>query len=106
MRSRTARSTSEPEEAPKQRPRLVHYAILTLGWGFIGLGILGIFLPILQGILFLAIGAAILSRESATFRRGIGWIRKRFPKFAAQMDAVQERAERAIAKVSARFKRS
>ena len=106
MRSRTARSTSETEETPKQRSRLRHYVILSLGWGFIGLGILGLFLPILQGILFLAIGAAILSRESATFRRLIDRLRERYPKFAAQMDAVQERAERAITRVSSKFRRS
>ena len=33
-----------------------HYLFLALGWIFIFLGILGLFLPILQGILFLAIG--------------------------------------------------
>ena len=36
--------------------------ILSAGWFFVVLGILGIFLPILQGILFLAIGLILLSR--------------------------------------------
>ena len=35
--------------------------ILALGWTFIVLGILGLFLPILQGILFLLIGFILLS---------------------------------------------
>ena len=43
--------------------------ILIIGWIFIGLGILGLFLPILQGILFIMIGLAILSSRSKTIRR-------------------------------------
>jgi len=39
------------------RCRIRHYVILMLGWFFIFLGILELFLPILQGILFLCIGA-------------------------------------------------
>jgi len=35
--------------------------LLTVGWFLIVLGILGIFLPILQGILFILIALAILS---------------------------------------------
>ena len=38
--------------------------IYILGWGFILLGIVGLFLPVLQGILFLLIGLLILSKES------------------------------------------
>lgn len=34
--------------------------VLLLGWGFIALGVVGLFLPVLQGILFLVIGLTIL----------------------------------------------
>ena len=35
-----------------------------LGYGFLVLGVLGMFLPILQGFLFLAIGLIILARHA------------------------------------------
>lgn len=50
------------------------------GWAFIVLGIAGLFLPVLQGILFLLIGLTILSAEYHWARRLIGKLRERFPK--------------------------
>jgi len=41
-----------------------------VGWGFILLGIAGLFLPVLQGILFLAIGVKLVGRRS----RALRWI--------------------------------
>ena len=72
--------------------------LLISGWFFIFLGILGLFLPVLQGILFLAIGAVLLSSVSPRarlFRQRVGqrwpvvrtsidkardWLRQRFGK--------------------------
>ena len=42
---------------------------LTTGWSLLVLGIIGLFLPVLQGILFIASGLAILSTESAWAKR-------------------------------------
>jgi uncharacterized membrane protein YbaN (DUF454 family) len=53
--------------------------ILIIGWIFIGLGILGLFLPILQGILFIMIGLAILSSRSKMIRRFLEYLEKRYP---------------------------
>lgn len=50
------------------------------GWTFIALGIAGLFLPVLQGILFLLIGLAILSAEYHWARRWITKLRERFPE--------------------------
>jgi uncharacterized membrane protein YbaN (DUF454 family) len=50
------------------------------GWGFIVLGIAGLFLPILQGILFLLVGLTILSVEHHWARRWIAKILERFPR--------------------------
>jgi uncharacterized membrane protein YbaN (DUF454 family) len=41
--------------------KLKNSVMLIIGWFFVGLGILGLFLPFLQGILFIMIGLAILS---------------------------------------------
>jgi uncharacterized membrane protein YbaN (DUF454 family) len=53
--------------------------LLIIGWVFIGLGILGLFLPILQGILFIMIGLAILSSRSKTIRRFLKYLERRYP---------------------------
>ena len=53
--------------------------ILIIGWIFIGLGILGLFLPILQGILFIMIGLAILSSRSNLVKRFLKFIEERYP---------------------------
>ena len=64
-------------------------AILTLGWLFILLGIAGMFLPVLQGFLFLFVGLLLLSRESALARRLLDWLRRRYPALARQMDGAE-----------------
>ncbi len=53
--------------------------LLVLGWTFVGLGILGLFLPILQGILFIMIGLAILSSRSKTIRRLLDYLERKYP---------------------------
>lgn len=54
----------------------------TAGWLFIVLGILGCFLPILQGILFLSIGVFLLADEIPFFGRIRDRLEQRFPKTA------------------------
>lgn len=75
--------------------------ILTVGWTFVVLGVLGLFLPVLQGILFLAIGFIILSKESRMVR---GWtvrLRRRFPIF----NKVWKDAERRAEKIRRKFRK-
>ena len=49
------------------------------GWFFILLGIVGLFLPILQGILFLIIGTIILAPEVPFFSRILVKLEKKYP---------------------------
>jgi uncharacterized membrane protein YbaN (DUF454 family) len=70
-----------------------HYLMLGLGWVFIVLGILGLFLPILQGILFIAIGLIILSRRSPRVRLLIRRLAKRYPAFGKGLVEARIRAE-------------
>ena len=71
-----------------------HYLMLALGWVFIFLGILGLFLPILQGILFLAIGMIILSRRSPRVRLLVRKLAKRYPAFGRALVEARSRADR------------
>ena len=50
------------------------------GWGFLLLGLAGLVLPVLQGWLFIAIGALLLAPDVPIFARLICWIEDRFPR--------------------------
>jgi uncharacterized membrane protein YbaN (DUF454 family) len=53
--------------------------LLIIGWLLIFLGIIGLFLPILQGVLFILIGLAILSSRSEIIRRFLKHFEERYP---------------------------
>ena len=61
---------------------------LVLGWGLVLLGIVGLFLPVLQGVALIALGIVVLSRHSALVRRGVAWARKRFPWLERALDRI------------------
>lgn len=63
-----------------------------LGWTFMVLGVLGLFLPILQGILFLAIGMVLLSYESPWFKEKLTAVERRYPKYGRQIREARIRA--------------
>ncbi len=54
--------------------------ILIVGWSFVVLGIIGLFLPILQGILFILIGLSILSSRSELIKRFLKHLEERYPQ--------------------------
>ena len=57
-----------------------HLLRLIFGWFFLVLGVLGLFLPLLQGILFLAIGFLLLAPNVPVFRRVLRWIQRKYPR--------------------------
>ena len=67
--------------------------ILILGWGFIVLGLIGLFLPILQGIIFILVGLYLLSKRSKFARKLLQRIYHRFPRLAAQFKLAQHKGE-------------
>jgi uncharacterized protein len=66
--------------------------VLVVGWAFILLGIAGLFLPFLQGVLFLLIGLAILSTEYVWAHHLLRRLGERFPRLAARIEQARERA--------------
>ena len=68
------------------------WLILTAGWGFVALGIAGLFLPVLQGILFLLIGLLLLSGEYVWAHNLLTKLRARFPRVAGQFHQASEKA--------------
>ena len=59
--------------------KLKKIGILMIGWIFLLVGIVGLFLPVLQGILFIMIGLAILSSRSRTIQRFLKHLGERYP---------------------------
>jgi uncharacterized membrane protein YbaN (DUF454 family) len=58
---------------------------LVIGWTLIALGVVGLFLPFLQGILFILLGLYVLSRESKTAHSWLQHARQRHPKMDAKL---------------------
>ena len=79
--------------------RIKNIGVCIIGWFFVVLGIIGLFLPVLQGILFIMIGLAILSSRSETVKRFLKHLEKRFPHQYEQMEVWRE-------KISQWFKKS
>jgi uncharacterized membrane protein YbaN (DUF454 family) len=59
--------------------------VLLVGWLLIAFGVVGLFLPILQGVLFIMLGLLVLSRESETAHRWLQRGRQRYPKVDAKL---------------------
>jgi uncharacterized protein len=64
------------------------------GFGLLGLGVLGLVLPILQGILFLALGLFVLRDQYDWARDGMAKLRARWPR---QVDGVEAMEARLVA---------
>jgi uncharacterized membrane protein YbaN (DUF454 family) len=80
--------------------------MLGVGYGFLGLGFLGLFLPFLQGFLFLAIGLIILARHAAWAERFLSRVKDRYPRAGGMLSRAEVTAERWIHAVGRRFRRS
>jgi hypothetical protein len=61
-------------------------AKLVVGWSLIVLGVIGLFLPVLQGILFLLAGLIILSTEHAWAHRLRERLKAKYPGIGRHMD--------------------
>ncbi len=70
-----------------------------VGWSFVLLGIAGLFLPILQGILFILVGLFILSTEYIWAHHLLGRLLARYPRLGALARQARQRAERWMGKM-------
>ena len=64
---------------------------IIVGIGLLGLGFVGLFLPILQGVLFLFLGLAILGTESRRVRRLMDELKRRHPGPWERVEALKQR---------------
>jgi uncharacterized protein len=63
-------------------------ALIAAGWTLLFLGVIGFFLPVLPGVLFLLIGLSILSVEYAWAQRWVTALRNRFPALDRKLQAI------------------
>ena len=91
LRSLPPRSL-ERVSCPKVKTLAKRVLVQSVGWIFILIGIVGLFLPILQGVLFLLIGLMILSTEYVWAHHLLRRIRQRFPKVSDKVDQAAQKA--------------
>ena len=72
-------------------------AVLVAGWSLVALGVLGLFLPFLQGTLLLLAGLSVLSSDYV-------WAHKILQRWRARFPGLSERVQAAQSWASARLK--
>jgi uncharacterized membrane protein YbaN (DUF454 family) len=83
---------------------MTRLAMLGLGYGFLVLGVLGLFLPFLQGILFLLVGLLILAKHAPWAERALARLKRTHPKAANMIEQAEGIAERWMERTGERFR--
>lgn len=68
------------------------WLLLAIGWGFVLLAIAGFIVPVLPGLLFLALGLVVLSGEYIWARNLLSKLTARFPGLATHLTYATEKA--------------
>lgn len=76
--------------------------MLGLGYGFLALGVLGLFLPVLQGLLFITVGLLILARHAPWAERALDRLKRTHPKAASLIVQAEAIADRWIHRIGER----
>jgi Ca2+-transporting ATPase len=84
--------TTQASTSSHRTSTLKRIVVLALGWLFVLVGIAGLFLPVLQGILFLLVGLLILANEYLWARKLIARARSRFPRLDKWLSQARSRA--------------
>lgn len=75
-----------------------------IGWFFVVLGIIGCFLPILQGFLFMAVGLIFLADESPFVQKHIRRLEDRYPDQMQKVHAFRDAIKRPFRRMMRRKK--
>jgi uncharacterized membrane protein YbaN (DUF454 family) len=73
---------------------LKRLAFIAVGWILLMLGAIGLFLPILPGVLIVVVGLSILSAEYEWARRWMTTLRRRFPATDKKLQGFLTRQEK------------
>lgn len=72
---------------------------IALGWACIGIGVIGGFIPVFQGWVFVVAGLIILSREHEWAHNILVKVRGRFPRIGRAIDRVSREAHRIVDRI-------
>jgi uncharacterized membrane protein YbaN (DUF454 family) len=78
--------------------------LLGLGYGFLALGVLGLFLPVLQGFLFILVGLLILARHASWAERALDRLKRSHPRAAAMIGQAESIADRWVHRAGDRLR--
>ncbi len=92
-RRRRPRRQSHP---PSELPRGWRVFLAACGWLFVLIGIFGLALPGIQGVLTLALGAALLAVASGTAYQALRWTFGRWPRGWRRVERMRRRIHRRI----------
>jgi uncharacterized membrane protein YbaN (DUF454 family) len=73
---------------------LKRLAFIAVGWSLLMLGAIGLFLPILPGVLIVVVGLSILSAEYEWAGRWMTTLRRRFPATDKKLQGFLTRQEK------------
>lgn len=91
MKTNDSELLNEPDNPRRSHWHWTSLLRMTFGVLFLVLGVLGLFLPFLQGILFLVVGVALLADHIPVFARIRNAIYRRFPRVEHAVHCVRER---------------
>lgn len=80
--------------------RLKRWLILIAGWGLVVLGFAGLFLPFLQGVLFLLLGLSVLSTEYVWAHRLLQKLKDRFPALTNRVNTARAKVRVWLRRIS------
>jgi uncharacterized protein len=80
-------------------PNAAHLRCLVLGYSCIVLGIMGLFLPFLQGLVFILFGLVLLKDHTAWARKVVDLFRERFPRYKKVSINLEKRLDSFLAKI-------
>lgn len=66
------------------RRQAVRVARLSVGGALLLLGVIGAFVPVLQGWIFLLAGLSVMAPESPTAKRALDWVKRRLGRTGAE----------------------
>ena len=73
--------------------------VIIVGCFFLLLGFIGLFLPIIQGVLCMLFGLFLLSRKSLTAKKLLDRLSHKYPRLAAELHKARGKAEVYWAKI-------
>ena len=98
------RHTQRDRMATTHWQRVKPILMQILGYAFLVLGVVGLFLPILQGFLFLFVGLLILAKYAPWAERLLDRLETRYPKFGKVKDQAEDAMERWQKRISGWFR--